>query len=233
MPAPALVLLERLLASLDGLHDGDEPVDERSHALLCADLARRRGARPELVAAALLHDVGRSPLVRAAHPGRPHEEAGADFLRPILGEEVSWLVAMHVQAKVHLVRAEPGYGDGLSPTSAASHERQARRLGESPTDHPLWPDALVLRRLDDAAKDPEATLPEPGAILATVATLVRGRIDEAVAHAGRSTTRQARDDKRSSPCIEPVENGSDPLPTITAKGRTPFWPTRAERDLEV
>lgn len=166
-------VVARLLASLSGVYDGDEPVDELTHALLCAQAALDLDARPALLAACLLHDVGRSPVVRARLPGLEHEDAGAAYLRPLLGEEVAWLVVQHVAAKAYLVAHEPGYAGLLSPESAASHEGQRARIGAFPVEHPLWPDALLLRRLDDAAKDPSAPRPELGPILALLAPLLR------------------------------------------------------------
>src|SRR6202044_541228 len=88
--------LESALMSLDGVFDGLEPVDELSHALQCAQLARAENAPPELIAAALFHDVARSPMVASAFPGMPHERAGASWLEPRLGREVAWIVGAHV-----------------------------------------------------------------------------------------------------------------------------------------
>lgn len=175
MEPAASAVIARLLGSLAGVWDGEEPVDELTHALQCAGIALELSARPALVAAALLHDVGRSPLVRARLAHLEHEQAGAAYLRPLLGEEVAWLVGQHVAAKAYLVANEPGYAARLSPESAASLEHQRAHPGAFPLEHPLWPDALLLRRLDDGAKDPTAFRPEPGPILAALAVLPLAR----------------------------------------------------------
>lgn len=217
-PVTSSAVLAHLLASLAGTFDGDEPVDELTHALQCAQAACNLGARPALVAAALLHDVGRSPLVTAVHPLLGHERAGAAYLRPLLGDEVAWLVGQHVVAKAWLVEHEPGYAERLSSQSAASYVHQVGHVGDAPVAHPLWPDAVLLRRLDDEAKDPDAPRPDLSGVLSIVAPQVSPA-------AGNVSSR----------CAPAVEEGSDRLPTIATRGpdARAERPTRAARDLEV
>ena len=162
--------LWRVLSSLGGVVDGDEPIDELSHALQCATLALREGAPPELLAAALFHDVGRAEAVRAECPRLPHQTAGARWLGPRLGERVAWLVAAHVPAKIYLVSADEGYFHGLSRASVASLARQRSREPnlQQMTVHPWWPDAVRLRRWDDAAKVPGAPTADIDELLAYV-----------------------------------------------------------------
>jgi len=161
--------LEEVLMSLDGVFDDDEPVDELSHALQCAGHAQRAGAAPALIAASLFHDVARSPLVSGDFPDLPHEVTAAEWLRPRLGEQVAWLAGAHVAAKVYLLAIEPGYAQRLSGASMRSAELQ--RASSIPSDHPWWPDALRLRRWDDAAKLPNARTPEPSELLGIVRAL--------------------------------------------------------------
>lgn len=223
-------LLERLLASLDGCHDGDEPVDELTHGLLCAGAALDLGARPAVVAAALLHDVGRSPLVAGTAPRRTHELSGAAALAPVLGEEVAWLVRHHVAAKAYLVATEPGYAARLSPASAASHERQRHRLGPAPVDHPWWPDAVLLRRLDDAAKDPRAPRPALGDVLDVLAPLLGPPV---ASGSGPDDTSGTPPPAQCSPaCSNPVETGSGRVLTIRTRNGE-LRPGVAGRHLEV
>jgi predicted HD phosphohydrolase len=155
--------LRDVLATMRGFFDGEEGVDELDHALQCATNALRGDAGPELVAAAFLHDVGRAPAVAPSYPSTPHEQAGALWLRPRTSEKVAWLVEAHVPAKVFLVSSEPDYLQGLSPASVTSLGYQ--RVDEAElgpwVSHPWWPDALQLRRWDDAAK-------VPGAVAATI-----------------------------------------------------------------
>jgi predicted HD phosphohydrolase len=155
--------LRAVFASMKGFFDGEEEVDELSHALQCATNALRDGAAAELVAAALLHDVGRAPAVCGSYPGTPHERAGALWLGPRATKKVAWLVEAHVPAKVFLVSSEPAYFEGLSPASVSSLGYQRVDQAElAPwASHQWWPEALQLRRWDDSAK-------VPGAVTATL-----------------------------------------------------------------
>ncbi|GAA1854294.1 HD domain-containing protein [Pseudonocardia ailaonensis] len=157
--------IEQVLASLDGVVDPGEPVDELSHALQAAGLAEAAGADDELVVAALLHDVARSPLL----PDGPHDRVGARWLAPRLGERVAWLVGAHVQAKRWLVATDD------YPLSAVSTESLRTQGGATadglPLDHPWWPAAVRLRRFDDAAKIPGAPAPTVADVLRIVARL--------------------------------------------------------------
>lgn len=139
---------------------GGEAVDQLEHALQAGSLAVRAGARPAVVAAALLHDIGRSPAVAAELPDAPHERGGAAYCTRLVGREVGWLVGAHVLAKRALVATEPEYAQRLSPVSVRSLARQG-----GPADgaelarflrHPLAADAMRVRRWDDAAKVPGA-----------------------------------------------------------------------------
>ncbi len=88
--------------------------------------ARSEGAPDHLVAAALLHDVGHlvsddnvtldDDLTDDFH----HERVGAQYLARWFGPEVTAPVALHVAAKRYLCAVEPGYLDGLSPSSTRS-----------------------------------------------------------------------------------------------------------------
>jgi predicted HD phosphohydrolase len=152
------------LTSLDGVVDPGEPIDELSHALQAAGLARDAGADDELVVAALLHDVARSPLL----PDGPHDRVGAAWLAPRLGERVAWLVGQHVAAKRWLAATDPSHE--LSPVSAESLVRQGGAgVDGLPLEHPWWPDAVRLRRFDDAAKVQGAATPSVADVLAVVA----------------------------------------------------------------
>lgn len=148
--------LRAVLASLAGVFDGDEPVDELAHALQCATLAWRSGADPQLMAAALLHDIGRSAEVVAVFGNLPHEVAGSRWVARRGHEREAWLIGAHVPAKVWLVGNDPAYTKGLSPESRLSLRRQ-QDVDLGPwVSHAWWPDALQLRRWDDAAKVPGA-----------------------------------------------------------------------------
>lgn len=154
---------DRLLAALRATADlpyGGEAVDQLAHALQCGTLAVRAGARPAVVAAALLHDIGRSPAVAEELPGAPHERAGAAFCTRLLGHEVGWLVGAHVLAKRALVTLDPGYASLLSPVSVRSLREQGGPAAAGEVErflrHPLAEEAMHVRRWDDEAKVPGA-----------------------------------------------------------------------------
>jgi metallophosphoesterase (TIGR03767 family) len=163
LSAEAMALADQLLELIDSMEElpyGGEPVSQRAHALQCATLAVGAGAADELVAAALLHDIGYTPWVQAAAPRRSHERAAAAFLVPRLGEHVGWLVGHHVAAKRYLVAVEEGYTETLSEAS-----RRSLRAQDGPASaaeiaawraHPWWPQAVLLRAWDDRAKVPGA-----------------------------------------------------------------------------
>ncbi len=124
--------------------------------------------RAELVAAALVHDVGRAPTVSGSYPSIPHERAGAKWLEGRTSNKVAWLVEAHVPAKVFLAGSDPAYLGALSPASVSSLGFQ--RIDEADLApwalHRWWPEALQLRRWDDAAK-------VPGAVTASVQEVLR------------------------------------------------------------
>jgi predicted HD phosphohydrolase len=148
--------VEVLLRSLRGIWDEDA-VDELDHALQSAARALDDSADDELVLAAALHDVAHSPLL--GHTGTAHHERIArDWLTPRFGERVGWLAGAHVAAKRYLVATDADYATALSDVSVDSlHHQGGPAVDHTYVDHPWWPDALRLRRYDDAAKDPHST----------------------------------------------------------------------------
>src|ERR1700752_4991732 len=102
-----------------------EPVTQLEHSLQAASIIRRGGGEQELVAAALLHDLGHmlhSEGEDAADRGLDtrHEELGAAALAGHLPDSVLDPIRMHVAAKRYLCFAEPEYMAGLSPASVES-----------------------------------------------------------------------------------------------------------------
>ncbi|MFC7673930.1 HD family phosphohydrolase [Mycolicibacterium sp. GCM10028919] len=157
---------EAVLRSLRGVWD-EEAVDELDHALQAAACAMADGADDELVLAAALHDLAHSPLLAASSA---HDEEARRWLRPRFGDRVAWLAGAHVAAKQYLAATEPGYAARLSETSVRSLAAQGGAAVEPGfTGHEWWPDAVRLRRYDDAAKDPEAS----GATIDDVLTVAR------------------------------------------------------------
>jgi gamma-butyrobetaine dioxygenase len=148
---------------------GDEPygedVSQRAHALQCAAHARAANARDELVAAALLHDVGHF-LVEPRHEGwrddvddDHHEEVGARALARLFGPAVAAPVALHVCAKRWRCAVDPDYLGALSATSRATLVAQGGPMGAAGRArfeaHPGFANAVALREWDDLAKDPD------------------------------------------------------------------------------
>ncbi len=140
----------------------DEVVTEREHAEQCAAVARAQGAEPELVAAALLHDLGHivlrdnRPLDVELDRDWHHDRAGATLLTRWFGPEVTEPVRLHVAAKRYLCATDPTYFDRLSPSSVRSLEVQGGPM--SPEEVEAFEAlehgeaAANLRRWDDAGK---------------------------------------------------------------------------------
>lgn len=163
--------LDELLARYDGpaaTNQYDEAVTEREHALQAAALAVADGASDELVAAALLHDVGRLLVDDASEDhlraDRTHDTAGARYLARWFGPAVWGPVGGHVVAKRYLCATEPGYREALSPVSERSLVRQGGPMTEAEQEafraEPGWADAVALRRWDDRAKAPDLVVPD-------------------------------------------------------------------------
>ncbi len=143
----------RVLHSLHGVWD-EETVDELDHALQSAARAREDGADDELLLASALHDLAHSPLFGDVG-AREHDRFAMDWLTPRFGARVGWLAGAHVAAKRYLVATDPTYADALSDVSMDSLQHQGGAgIDSGFTEHRWWPDALRLRRYDDAAKDP-------------------------------------------------------------------------------
>lgn len=146
---------------------GSESVSQLEHALQCAALAMGEKASSELVAAALLHDLGH--LV-ADLPHRierdvddVHQYLAVPFLRGTFPDAVIEPIRLHVDAKRYLCRAESSYWAGLSPASRHSLELQggafSRIAAERFLAKPYAWDAVRLRRWDDQGKTPGRRTP--------------------------------------------------------------------------
>lgn len=164
----------------DRAYEG-EGVSQLEHALQSAHRAEQDGAAPELVCAALLHDIGHLINDRGETPtlrGEDdlHQYMALPFLRPAFPEAVLGAIRLHVDAKRYLCAIRPGYREALSEDSKRSLELQGGVFAPAQAERfirqPFAADAVKVRLWDDAAKVPG--LPTPGlahfeAILRTVA----------------------------------------------------------------
>jgi phosphonate degradation associated HDIG domain protein len=139
----------------------DEDVAQLDHALQTAAWATRAGASDELIAAALLHDVGHL-LFLAGDATGPHEDTGPTFLVALFPPAVLAPIALHVPAKRYLCAVEPDYLAGLSVGSVRSLQTQGGPMTSAEAAAfeatPGWADAVALRRWDDAGKVDGATV---------------------------------------------------------------------------
>jgi phosphonate degradation associated HDIG domain protein len=168
----------------------DEDVTQLEHALQAAALARRERAAPELIVAALLHDVGHLLLAQKGEQvggevDLRHERVGARFLAQWLPTAVTGPVALHVAAKRFLVAIDPAYADRLSEASRRSLSRQGGPMdagGIAVFRARPWAHAAVwLRKLDDGAKVIDRAVPP----LDDFRDLIRGLVDQcAIARKG-------------------------------------------------
>jgi gamma-butyrobetaine dioxygenase len=161
----------RLRELFDGPGTADylgEDVTQAQHMLQAAALAESDGASPELVVAALLHDVGHftGPLTGAdlmSGTDNRHSHVAADWLAGWFGPAVTEPIRLHVAAKRYLCAVDPAYAELLSPASTYTHEVQGGPMSAEEVaafdDEPYAEDAVRLRRWDDAAKDPSLTVP--------------------------------------------------------------------------
>lgn len=162
----------------------DEAITMTEHCVQTAALAEAEGASAEMVAAALLHDVGHLLLAeRRGHENFlehdwDHEAVGAEWIRPRFGDAVATPVEHHVAAKRFLCATDAEYFRLLSPASVASLEVQGGVFtsDEATTflSRPGSRDGVRLRRWDDDGKVAGLTIP-PLAHYADVLTTLEVR----------------------------------------------------------
>jgi gamma-butyrobetaine dioxygenase len=163
----AVEVIAKLFASEGAAEYLGEPLSQAAHMLQAGALAEHAGAAPELVAAALLHDVGHFTGTRTGHDlmrgtDNWHGEQGAAWLAQWFGPRVTEPVRLHVAAKRYLCAVEPGYESRLSAASVYTLGVQGG---------PMRPDEIAkfeasphadaacqVRRWDDQAKEPAAAV---------------------------------------------------------------------------
>jgi putative nucleotidyltransferase with HDIG domain len=138
-----------------------EDVSQLEHALQTAHLASKSGAGPEVILAALLHDIGHyyddnNPQMDNVGTLN-HEALGGEFLSKLgFSARVVALVQGHVNAKRYLVSTRSAYRKNLSPASQRTLEFQggvmsAKEIQEFES-HENFENLLKLRAWDDQAK---------------------------------------------------------------------------------
>jgi phosphonate degradation associated HDIG domain protein len=149
---------------------GGEQVSQREHALQCAALAEQENAGEELIASALLHDIGH--LLNRRGGGTPtargiddlHQYFALPFLRPVLPDAVLEPMRLHVDAKRCLCAIDDTYFGTLSPDSVRSLKLQGGVFSDEEAQvflsKPYAEDALRLRRWDDLAKVANRVTPD-------------------------------------------------------------------------
>jgi phosphonate degradation associated HDIG domain protein len=178
--------LTDLFTNLGDLRYGED-VTQLEHALQTAHHAKLDGAPPELVAAALLHDVGHM-MQKAGEDAADrgidtrHEHISAGYLARAFGPEVTDPIRLHVAAKRYRVAIDPVYLERLSKASLQSLALQGGPMSPDEVEaflaDPASPAALRLRGYDEAGKAPEAEVAD----FATYHDLLRdliGRADKA------------------------------------------------------
>lgn len=138
-----------------------ESVSMTEHALQAAHFAQADGAPPELVVAALLHDIGHlvddvpsdiADWTADAH----HERIGGHWLARRFGPGVSEPVRLHVPAKRYLLATDAGYFAKLSPASVITLRLQGgpmapHEVARFETER-FHQDAVRVRQWDDRGK---------------------------------------------------------------------------------
>jgi len=131
------------------------------HSLQAAWFVSRKNGDDQIIAAALLHDVGHL-LHQAGEDAADrgidtrHEEIGVEALGRHLPATVLDPIRLHVSAKRYLCFAEPHYFRSLSKASVESLALQggpmSAREAEAFLALPHAQAAITLRHADDAAK---------------------------------------------------------------------------------
>jgi len=138
-----------------------EGVSQLEHALQAAGRAEEEGAAPELITAALLHDLGHLLNRKGETPTKrgiddQHQYFAIPFIRGVFAPAVVEAIRLHVDAKRALCALEPDYYERLSEESRRSlalqggvftQQQLAQFLARPHSDK-----ALRVRRWDDGAK---------------------------------------------------------------------------------
>lgn len=138
-----------------------EQVSMAEHMLQGAWLAEQESAPDELVAAALLHDIGHYTGEFGAYSpddttDKHHDTAGARVLEPFFPTLITECARLHVAAKRYLCAIEPGYYHQLSKASVHTLSLQGGPMNEQEVGefelNPYHQQAVRVRKWDDEGK---------------------------------------------------------------------------------
>jgi phosphonate degradation associated HDIG domain protein len=145
-----------------------EAVTMAEHMLQGAYLAEQSGASDELIAAALLHDIGHytnefgEDYINQGIDNL-HDEAGARVLEGFFPEVIVDCVRLHVGAKRYLCATDPSYFDKLSQASRATLNLQGGPMSSVEVaefrKHPFFQEAVQVRLWDESGKVPGMATP--------------------------------------------------------------------------
>jgi predicted HD phosphohydrolase len=135
-------LLLRMVRDLDD-QQSPETGNRLRHSLQTATLAEQAGAPPQWIVGALCHDVGSGYL------GRGHGRIAANLLRPYVGPEVAWTLAVHDDFVARSARAGTGAARRHAHLRhlAHPHYRAAQRFADE-WDVPAVPSGPLPRPLE-------------------------------------------------------------------------------------
>lgn len=138
-----------------------EPVSMSEHMLQGAWLAEQDGAPEELVAAALLHDIGHYTSEFGTYSpddveDKHHDEAGGEVLAPFFPPVIVQCVRLHVSAKRYLCATDPTYFSKLSPASVHTLSLQGGPMSAEEVaefrSNPFHDEAVRVRIWDEGGK---------------------------------------------------------------------------------
>ncbi|MDX8524089.1 HD domain-containing protein [Mesorhizobium sp. MSK_1335] len=138
-----------------------EPVTMSEHMLQGAWLAEQEGAPDELVAAALLHDIGHYTSEFGTYSpddveDKHHDEAGGEVLAPFFPPVIVECVRLHVSAKRYLCATDPTYFSRLSPASVHTLSLQGGPMNAEEVaefrSNPFHDEAVRVRIWDEGGK---------------------------------------------------------------------------------
>ncbi len=146
-----------------------EEVSMAQHMLQAAQEAEISHADPDLIVAALLHDIGHFSneipgTVLMKGTNNYHEEVGANFLADYFPPSVTEPIRQHVAAKRYLCATDPQYLSRLSGASVYTLKVQGGPMNPDEVAEfeksPYLDNCIRVRVWDDAGKDPDKSHPD-------------------------------------------------------------------------